>query len=149
MGKAAGLTTKVEQNPTTTVSSNIKPADVLFENYDEGQHLAIDVTIVSPFRSGITAGAASTFFHTGDQAYIDKLNKYDKYTFQQDILFQPFVMEEFGAVHKVGMEIFNRLCWFIATRQDRDLTEVKFHYSKLLSSSVKRHNSRAILARIS
>ena len=58
-------------------------------------------------------------------------------------------MEEFGAVHKEGMDIFNRLCGFIANRQDRDLTEVKFHYSKLLSSSVKRHNSKAILARIS
>ena len=149
MGRSAGLTTKLEQNPTTTVSTNIKPADVLFENYDKGQHLAIDVTIVSPFRSGITSGAASKYFHTGDQAYIDKLHKYGKYTFKQDVLFQPFVMEEFGAVHKEGMEIFNRLCYFIANRQDRDLTEVKFHYSKLLSSSVKRHNSRAILARIS
>ena len=50
-------------------------------------------------------------------------------------------MEQFGAVHKEGMKIFNCLCSFIATHQDRDLTEVKFHYSKLLSNSVKRHNS--------
>ena len=82
-------------------------------------------------------------------AFINKLKKYDKFTFKNDIVFKPFVMEEFGAVHKEGMDIFNRLCMFIATRQDRDLTEVKFHYSKLLSSSIKRQNSRAILARIS
>ena len=35
-----------------------------------------------------------------------------------------------------------------ATRQNRELTEVKFHYSKLLSSSIKRSNSRAILTRL-
>ena len=47
------------------------------------------------------------------------------------------------------MAIFNRLCGFIATGQVKDLTEVRFHYSKLLSSSIKRQNSRAILATIS
>ena len=148
MGRTAGLVTKLEQNPTTTITSNIKPADVLFENYDNGQHLAIDVTIVSPFRSGVTSGAASQFFHTGDIAYVDKLKKYEKHMFKPDVLFKPFVLEEFGAVHTEGMKIFNRLCGFIAIRQDRELTEVKFHYSKLLSSSIQRHNSRAILARI-
>ena len=90
--------------------------DVWFENYSTGQHLAIDVTIVSPFRSGVTLGAASKFFYTGDMAYVEKLKKYNTIIFKQDTIFKPFVMEEFGAVHKEGMEIFNRLCTFIVTR---------------------------------
>ena len=97
----------------------------------------------------ILCKSASNFLHTGDQAYIDKLKKYDKFDFKKDVCFKPFVIEEFGAVQKEGMIIFNRLCQFIATRQDKDLTEVKFHYSKLLSSTIQRQNSRAILARIS
>ena len=47
-----------------------------------------------------------------------------------------------------GMKVFNRLCEFIAIKQDRDLTEIKFHYSKLLSSTLQRQNSRAILSRL-
>ena len=68
-------------------------------------------------------------------------------TFKERHSFIPFVIEEFGGMHKQAMLIFNRLCTFIANRQDKDVTEVKFHYSKLLSSTVKRHNSRAILVR--
>ena len=148
MGRTAGLITKLEQNPTTSVSANIKPADVLFENYYNGKHCAIDVTIVSPFRSGVESGATSTFMHTGDQAYNTKLKKYDQYIFKDNVIFQPFVIEEFGAIHHEAMTVFNKLCGFIATRQDRDLTEVKFHYSKLISSILHRQNSRAILTRI-
>ena len=77
---------------------------------------------------------------TGNNAYNTKLKKYDDYSCKQDVLFQPFVIEEFGSVHKEGMKIFNRLCEFISIRKDRELTEVKFEYSKLLSSSIKRHN---------
>ena len=147
MGLSAGLVTKVEQNPTTTTTSNIKPADVLFENYDNGEHMAIDVTIISPFRSGVSSGAASQFMHTADETYIDKLQKYKQHTFKPHYLFRPFVIEEFGAVHKEGMKVFNRLCEFIAIRQNKDLTTIKFHYSKLLSSTIQRQNSRAILSR--
>ena len=140
MGDAAGLRPKLEQNPTTAITSNIKPADVLFQNYSDGKDLAIDITIVSPFRSGLVSGATSTFMFTGNNAYNTKLKKYDDYSCKQDVLFQPFVIEEFGSVHKEGMKIFNRLCEFISIRKDRELTEVKFEYSKLLSSSIKRHN---------
>ena len=148
MDKSAGLRTKLEQNPTTAITSNIKPADVLFENYEDGHHLAVDVTVVSPFRGGVGNGAATTFMYTGDQAYVDKLGKYKGFTFKQNVTFQPFVIEEFGAVHKEGMNVFNRLCEFIANRQNKDLTQIKFHYSKLLSSVIQRQNSRAILSRL-
>ena len=133
--------------PTTTTTSNIKPADVLFENYDNGEHMAIDVTIISPFRGGVTSGAATQFMYTADQTYLDKLNKYSQHTFKPNHRFQPFVIEEFGAIHKEGMKVFNRLCEFIAIRQNKDLTAIKFHYSKLLSSTIQRQNSRAILSR--
>ena len=46
------------------------------------------------------------------------------------------------------MRVFNRLCEFIAIKQDRKLTDIKFHYSKLLSSTIQRQNSRAILSRL-
>ena len=149
MGKLAGLTTKLEQNPTTAVTSNIKPADVLFENYDNGDHLAIDVTVISPFRGGLDNRATTTFMYTGDQTYLDKLDKYKLFTFKPHTSFQPFVIEEFGSVHKEAMIIFNRLCEFIAIRQNKPLTQIKFQYSKLLSSAVQRQNSRAILSRFS
>ena len=149
MGKAAGFKSKLEQNPTTEITSKIKPADVLFENYQDGQDLAVDVTIISPFRSGLLSRATSTFMYTADKTYIDKLKKYKGFTFKEGVTFKPFVMEEFGSVQKEAMTIFNRLCECIAIRTDKELTEVKFEYSKLLSSSIKRHNSRAILTRLS
>ena len=147
MGQAAKLQPKLEQNPTTAMTSKIAPADVLFHNYEQGDHLAIDVTRISPFRGGVQNEAATTYMHTGDKTYIDKLNKYKDFTFKPGVRFQPFVIEEFGAVHKEGMKIFNRLCDFIATQQNKDVTKIKFHYSKLLSSAIQRQNSRAILSR--
>ena len=95
MGRSAGLMTKLEQNPTTATTSNIKPADVLFENYQNGQDLTVDITIVSPFRCGVTRGAASKTLFTGEQAYLDKLKKYDGFNFKSNVRFLPFVMEEF------------------------------------------------------
>ena len=83
-----------------------------------------------------------------NKEYIAKLDKYEGFTFKSNVIFQPFVIEEFGAVHKEGMRIFNRLCEFIAIRQNKDLTQVKFQYSKLLSSVIQRQNSRAILSRV-
>ena len=148
MGKLAGLKTKLEQNPTTAVTANIKPADVLFENYNHGDHLAVDVTVISPFRGGLDNGATTTYMYTGDQTYLDKLGKYKSFTFKPCTSFQPFVIEEFGAVHKEGMLIFNRLCEFIAIRQNKPVTQIKFQYSKLLSTVVQRQNSRAILSRL-
>ena len=126
MGYAAGLKPKLEQNPTTAITSNIKPADVLFQNYRDGKDLAIDVTIVSPFRSGLVSGATSTFMYTAENTYIKQIKKYDGLTFKQDIIFKPFVMEEFGSVHKEATAIFNRdrLCECIAIRTDKELTEV-------------------------
>ena len=70
------------------------------------------------------------------------------YGIKHHVSFQPFVIEEFGAVHKEGMNIFNRLCEFIAIRPNKDVTKIKFHYSKSLSSAIKRQNSRAILSRL-
>ena len=148
MGKSAGLDTTIEQNPTTT-TSNIKPADVLFENYENGTHLAVDVTIVSPFRAGVDPAAVSQYMYTGDQAYVAKLNTYADCTFKHGVNFQPFVIEEFGAIHSKGLDIFNRLCKFIAIRKNCPVTQIKFHYSKLLSSTIQRQNSRAILSRLS
>ena len=84
---------------------------------------------------------------TADAAFKAKINKYKDHTFKDRHFFVPFVIEEFGAVHPEAMNIFNRLCAFIAVRQDKDVTEVKFHYSKRLSSLIKLHNSRAILSR--
>ena len=147
MGKAAGLSCHLEQNPTTAVDTNIAPADVLFENFDDNGSLAIDVNIVSPFRTGSLSGGSQTYLKTSNDAFVTKMNKYAEYTFKERHYFIPFVMEEFGGMHKQAMFIFNRLCTFIANRQDKDVTEVKFHYSKLLSSTIKRHNSRAILVR--
>ena len=147
MGIAAGLTTKIEQNPTTNVQSGIKPADVLFEDFDSDGSLATDVTIISPFRQGSLAAASRTFLATAENAFIQKMHKYDKCIFKPNCYFKPFVIEEFGAMHKESSLIFNRLCAFIANRQDKDVTEVKFHYSKLLSAIIQRQNSRAILAR--
>ena len=132
----------------TSVFASIKHADVLFENYDNGDHLAIDVTVISPFRGGLDNGATMTCMYTGDQTYLDKLGKYKDFTFKPRTSFQPFVIEEFGAVHKEAMLIFNRLCEFIAIRQNKHLTKIKFQYSKLLSSAIKRQNSRAILSRL-
>ena len=71
---------------------------------------------------------------------MDKLDKYKDFTFKPGISFQPFVVEEFGAVHKEAMDIFNRLCEFISIRQNKPLTQVKFKYSKLLSSAIQHHN---------
>ena len=87
--------------------------------------------------------------YTGDQAYVDKLHKYDSFTFKSGVIFQPFVLEEFGAIHTKGMDIFNRLCNFIAIRKNCPVTQIKFHYSKLLSSKINQQNSRAILSRLS
>ena len=66
---------------------------------------------------------------------------------QRSLTFQPFVVEELGAVHTEAMDIFNRLCEFISIRQNKPLTQIKFKYSKLLSSAIQRQNSRAILSR--
>ena len=121
---------------------------MLYHNYSDGNHLAIDVTIISPFRGGVQNGAALTFMHTGNKTYVDKLDKYKNFTFKPGYSFQPFVIEEFGAVHKEGLNIFDRLCEFIAIQQNKSLTDVKFHYSKLLSSAIQRQNSRAILSRL-
>ena len=110
--------------------------------------MAIDVSIISPFRGGVSSGAALQHLHTAERTYLDKLHKYDEFTFKPNVAFQPFVIEEFGAVHPEGMKVFNRLCEFIAIKQDRDLTSIKFHYSKLLSSTIQRQNSRAILSRL-
>ena len=145
----AGLRTKLEQNPTTAVTASIAPADVLFENYNNGDHLAVDVTVISPFRGGLDNSATNTYLFTGNKAYLDKLDKYKDFTFKPGISFQPFVVEEFGAVHKEAMGIFNRLCEFISIRQNKPLTQIKFKYSKLLSSAIQRQNSRAILSRFS
>ena len=98
--------------------------------------------------SELKYSAASLYLYTASLTYLDKLRKYDEFTFKPKVQFQPFIIEEFGAVHPEGMKIFNRLCEFIAIRQNRDLTAVKFHYSKLLSSTIQRQNSRAILSRL-
>lgn len=45
VGITAKLPSKLEQNRTTALTSKIAPADVLFNNYSDGQHLATDVTI--------------------------------------------------------------------------------------------------------
>ena len=76
------------------------------------------------------------------------MGKYKSFTFKPHVSFQPFVIEEFGAVHKEAMVIFDRLCEFIAIRQNKHVTQTKFHYSKLLSSAIQRQNSRAILSRL-
>ena len=107
------------------------------------------MTIISPFRGGVSSGAAVQFLHTAEQTYLTKLGKYKNHTFQPNVTFQPFVIEEFGAVHPEGMQVFNRLCEFIAIKQDRNVIDIKFHYSKLLSSTIQRQNSRAILSRLS
>ena len=52
------MTTKLEQNHQTAIASGIKQADVLLENMDSWQHLAIDVTVISSFRGGLVPGAA-------------------------------------------------------------------------------------------
>ena len=86
--------------------------------------------------------------HTGEKTYVDKLDQYKLFTFKPRTSFQPFVVEEFGAVHQEAMVIFNRLCEFIAIRKNKHITQIKFQYSKLLSSAIQRQNSRAILSRL-
>ena len=108
----------------------------------------LEIVIRNPnIRGGVTSGTPSQFMYTADHTYLDKLNKYSQHIFKPNHRFQPFVIEEFGAIHKEGMTVFNRLCEFIATRQNKDLITIKFHYSKLLSSTIHRQNSQVILSR--
>ena len=72
----------------------------LFENYNNGDHLAVDVTVISPFRGGLANSATTTYLFTGNKVYLDKLDKYKDFTFKQGITFQPFVVEEFGLYTK-------------------------------------------------
>ena len=84
MWKLAGLCSKLEQNLTTAVTANIAPADVLFENYNDGNHLAIDVTVISPFRGGFD-NSATTYLFADNKAHLDKLDEYKDFTFKPGI----------------------------------------------------------------
>ena len=55
--------------------------------------------IISPFRGGVSSGAVLQHMRTAERTYLDKLHKYDEYTFKSNVTFQPFAIEEFGTIH--------------------------------------------------
>ena len=129
----AGLRTKLEQHPITAVTANIAPVDVLFENYNNGDHLAVDVIVISSFRwDWIILQQQLTCLLVIKHIWINWINIKMLHS-NEEFSFKPIVVEEFGAVHKEAMRIFNRLCEFISICQNKPLTQIKFKYSKLLS----------------
>jgi hypothetical protein len=77
----------------------------------------------------------------------NKIRKYKQYSFIDNINYEPFIIEEFGAIHKKALPIFNQLCIYIASRHNKEIYEIKHHYTQLLSSILTRCNSRTILSR--
>ena len=130
------------------VDEKTKLLIIQFSNFTlDGKHLAVDVGVTSTLRSTVVKTASHKFQHAAHIMYQNKLRKYANIEIEKDVVYQPFIIEEFGSIHKESLPIFNQLCEFIASKHNQQLTDVKFHYSKLLSSILTRSNSQAILAR--
>ena len=114
-------------------------------NFDSASHAAVDVQVTSSLRPTILNRTEKEPLYAAGLAYNKKIQKYAKVQFHRDVVFKPFIVEEFGALHKDARNIFDRLCAYIATRKDQSICDVKHYYGKRLSCLIMQHNSRAIL----
>ena len=143
MGRRAGH--DMDKEVSCVHHSAKVPADLFFHNYNNGKHLAVDVSFVSCTNqthineSFEQQGIAATSKLKG------KFNKYKNETFYHNVNFAPFIVEEFGAFHPASKEIFDTLCNHIAHRHNQPIEKVKFKWNRIINAQIMLQNSQTIL----
>ena len=143
MGRRAGHT--MDKEISCGHDSSKVPADIFIHNYENGRHLAIDVSITCCTNQSTLNQSYETQGITAVKALKKKFNKYRNETFYNKVDFAPFIIEDFGLLHPTAKEIFDNLCQKIANCTNTPVDRIKFYYGKIINAQLIRQNSDTIL----
>ena len=143
MGRRAGH--DMDKEVSCVHHSAKVPADLFYHNYNNGKHLAVDVSFVSCTNSSHINESFEEQGIAATSKLKKKFNKYKNETFYLNVEFAPFIIEEFGLLHPTAREIFNELCTRIAFRHNQPIEQVKFKWGRIINAQIMLCNSQAIL----
>ena len=112
-------------------------------DYAEGKDLCIDFTVVSSLNSE-KKGAEEVGYHA-QEAFIRKNNKYLDLCRNNNLLFQPFVMESFGGMHNCCDDLTRRISRALAVVSGLAAGFWNHRIRQSLVFTLIRHNSLTIL----
>ncbi len=129
----------------------LKPADILIENFENGQPLCIDVTVVNPLRSADSvrreAQQRGAFAPTLEAAEVQKLEKYEDKCRDAGMLFAPLAFEATGGHGRRGRHVLRRLADACAARNNYTRSLAHTRLKQLISIAIQRANANALLRR--
>src|SRR5690348_16342810 len=99
-------------------TSGRRPGDVTIPLWSQGQGLAIDVAVTSPF----TQKAVRSASPCEDYAAHQKHGKYDASFLGKPYLFSAVVFETTGAINEEGARVLSQLARFAAKRLGREFS---------------------------
>ena len=124
-----------------------RPGDVLIRRWQNGQDVAVDVTVASPLSPTYVAGAAAEAGRTLSKAYDRKMRDTAEACRTQGLKFSPLAVETLGGFHCVATDVVRRLGQALARKKGCDEREPTSQLFSRISVTLMRANAAMINSR--
>lgn len=114
--KEAGISACTEPLGILVGEANQKPADVYAPLFEDGHAYAFDLGVTHPQGQSVLRSASMTALHAADAYALKKRNKYEVQCRVRGIVFEPLIVETFGAWTVSANKIFKRVGGFLAIK---------------------------------
>jgi hypothetical protein len=126
--------------------SNKKPADVFIESWTFGRSLCLDVSIISPTRKNLVSAASHSQGYAANQAFNQKLKKFDAKCQSQGFHFVPIIFETFGFCHPESRRVLDSLASRRALRESKPESDCRRQFMSRISVAIQRANAEALMS---
>ena len=136
-----------KEEPHLLPGSVARPGDVLIRRWQNGQDVAVDVTVASPLSPTYVAGAAAEAGRTLSKAYDRKMRDTAEACRTQGLKFSPLAVETLGGFHCVATDVVRRLGQALARKKGCDEREPTSQLFSRISVTLMRANAAMINSR--
>ena len=136
-----------KEEPHLLPGSVARPGDVLIRRWQNGQDVAVDVTVASPLSPTYVAGAAAEAGRTLSKAYDRKMRDTAEACRTQGLKFSPLAVETLGGFHCVATNVVRRLGQALARKKGCDEREPTSQLFSRISVTLMRANAAMINSR--
>ena len=126
---------------------NQRPADVYAPLFEDGRAYAFDLGVTHPQGQQVLLSASTIPLHAADTYALKKRTKYEEQCRDRGIIFEPLIVETFGAWTISANKIFKRVGGFMATKLNIPKSVAIHRIKQRLAVKLQSGNACQICAR--
>ena len=137
----------VEKEKPGLLSSGCRPADLYLYHFLNGEDMAADITIVSPFKSSTMREAATEWLYAAKEASDRKYKKYAQDIAERTFKFQPVAFERTGGFSVPAQNFIKSVANAVQGNQHTPAAITQITISRQISVAIGRSTAQMALRR--